>query len=109
MRTWFFLASVGSMAVPSSLNWLGELFSIAGGFETAPIAGVLGSFSVLLGAIYTIWMFNQITGGHPSPYLALSNDLVYREYLLLILLIIPVFILGVLPSIITSLICGGMF
>jgi NADH:ubiquinone oxidoreductase subunit 4 (subunit M) len=47
-------------------------------------------------------MFNQITGGHPSPYLALSNDLVHREYLLLILLIIPVFLLGVIPSILTS-------
>jgi NADH:ubiquinone oxidoreductase subunit 4 (subunit M) len=53
-------------------------------------------------------MFNQITGGQPSPYLALCNDLVHREYLLLILLIIPVFILGVLPSIITSTICGGI-
>lgn len=103
MKTWFFLASVASMATPLSLNWLGELFSIAGAFEVAPIAGILGSTSVLLGAVYTIWMFNQIAGGYPSPYLALTNDLLRVERTLLITLIVLAFILGIYPSIITNL------
>lgn len=104
MKTWFFLASVASMAVPGSLNWIGELLAILGSFEVAPIAGILGTLSVLLGAIYTIWMFNQIAGGHPSPYLALMGDLTFREWTLLVWLIVPAFILGIFPNLIESLI-----
>lgn len=104
MKTWFFLASVASMAVPGSLNWIGELLSILGSFEVAPVAGILGTLSVLLGAIYTIWMYNQIAGGHPSPYLALMSDLTFREWTMLVWLIIPAFVLGIFPNMIESII-----
>lgn len=103
MKVWFFLASVGSMAVPGSINWIGELLCITGTFEAAPVAGIIGSLSVLLGAIYTIWLFNQIVGGHVSPYLALTNDLTYREWTLMIYLVVPAFVLGVIPSVLTNI------
>jgi NADH-quinone oxidoreductase subunit M len=103
LKVWFFLATVASMATPGSLNWLGELLCITGTFETAPVAGILCSTTVILGAIYSIWLFNQIIGGHVSPYLALTNDLTYREWTLMIYLVVPAFILGVLPSIITNI------
>lgn len=104
MKTWFFLASCASMAIPGSLNWIGELLCITGGLEVSPVAGLVLSSSVLIGAIYTIWLFNLISGGHPSPYLALTNDLVYREWILMIFLIIPAFILGIYPDILSNII-----
>lgn len=102
-KTLFFLASVASMATPGSLNWIGELLCIVGGFKVSPIAGCIATSSVLLGAIYTIWLFNGLSGGHVSPYLALTNDITHREWIMLIFLIFPSFILGIFPYILTSL------
>ena len=108
LKVWFFLATVASMAVPGSLNWLGELLCVTGTFEAAPVAGILSSTTVLLGAIYSIWIFNQIIGGHVSPYLALTNDLTYREWTLMVYLVIPAFVLGVLPSTITNMLVSSV-
>lgn len=103
MKVWFFLASVASMGTPGSLNWISELLCITGAFQVAPVAGMIGASSVLIGAIYTIWFYNQIVGGYPNPQLALTNDLTLREYTMLILLIVPAFILGIYPNIVINL------
>jgi NADH:ubiquinone oxidoreductase subunit 4 (subunit M) len=86
------------MAVPGSLNWVSEILCLTGTYEISPFAGILGASSVLLGAIYTVWLYVSITGGSPSPYLALTNDMTLRERTLLLMLIIPTFILGIYPN-----------
>ena len=65
-KTWFFLASCCSMGVPGSLNWVSELFCLVGSFEVSPIAAVLGSTSVVLGAAYSTWLYMLVTGGEVS-------------------------------------------
>lgn len=97
MKIWFWLASVCSMSVPGSLNWVSELLCLVGTYEVSPFAGILASTSVLLGAVYTVWFYVNLTGGSPSPNLALTGDLTKRERSLLMMLIIPTFILGIYP------------
>jgi len=97
-KLWFFLATCASMGVPGSLNWLSELLCLAGAFEVSPIAGILGTTSVFLGAVYSTWLYMNITGGQLAPSLALTPDMTKREKIMLMYLLIPVLLLGICPS-----------
>jgi NADH-ubiquinone oxidoreductase chain 4 len=97
-KIWFFLATCASMGVPGSLNWLSELLCLAGAFEVSPIAAILGTSSVFLGAVYSTWLYMNITGGQLAPSLALTPDMTKREKIMLMYLLIPVLLLGICPS-----------
>ena len=101
-KIWFFLASCASMAVPGSLNWVAELLCLTGSFEISPLAGLLAASSVILGAIYTIWIYMNITGGGLSPYLALTPDMTRRERSLLMYLLLPVLAIGIFPNLLLN-------
>ena len=80
------------------------MLCLSGAYEISPFAGILGSTSVILGAVYTVWFYVNLTGGSPSPNLALTPDLTRRERTLLMSLIIPTFVLGIYPAPILNLV-----
>jgi NADH-ubiquinone oxidoreductase chain 4 len=96
----FFLFIIFNAAVPLSLNWVGEFLSLLGTFQRSPIIGALGATGILLSACYSIWLYNRISYGSHSPYLAVTNDLTRREFMLLICLIIPTVFFGIFPNVI---------
>ena len=61
-------------------------------------AGILGTTSVFLGAVYSTWLYMNITGGQLAPSLALTPDMTKREKIMLMYLLIPVLLLGIYPS-----------
>ena len=97
-KLWFFLATCASMGVPGSLNWISELLCLAGGFEVSPIAGIIAASTIFLGAVYSIWLYMNITGGSLSPNLSLTPDMSKRERVMLIYLLSPLALLGLFPS-----------
>jgi NADH-ubiquinone oxidoreductase chain 4 len=56
----FFILSLANCGVPLTLNFLGEFMSLYGVSERLPLAGALGSLSIIFSAAYTIFMFNRI-------------------------------------------------
>jgi NADH-ubiquinone oxidoreductase chain 4 len=59
----FFILCLGNCGAPLTLNFVGEFMSLYGIFERSPFAGVLASSSIVLSAVYTIFMFNRIIFG----------------------------------------------
>jgi NADH-ubiquinone oxidoreductase chain 4 len=59
----YFILSLGNCGAPLTLNFVGEFMSLYGVFERLPIAGILGSSSIVLSAAYTIYMYNRIALG----------------------------------------------
>lgn len=97
-KLWFFLATCASMGVPGSLNWISELLCLGGAFEVSPGAAILGATTIFLGAVYSIWLYMNITGGSLSPNLTLTPDLTRRERAMLMYLLWPIAFLGIFPS-----------
>ena len=65
------------------------------------LAGILASSSIVLSAVYTIFMFNRIIfGGVFKGWYTYLPDLNKREYSMLLILVIFTVILGIYPSII---------
>ena len=96
----FFILCLGNCGAPLTLNFVGEFMSLYGIFERSPLAGICGSSSIVLSAVYTIFMFNRIIfGGKLKGWRKFLVDLNKREYLILLILVIFTVILGINPSI----------
>jgi NADH-ubiquinone oxidoreductase chain 4 len=99
----YFILSLGNCGAPLTLNFVGEFMSLYGVFERLPIAGILGSSSIVLSAAYTIYMYNRIAlgGAHFASFWEhYMPDLKKREFGILLILVLFTVFLGIYPSII---------
>ena len=97
----FFILCLGNCGAPLTLNFVGEFMSLYGIFERLSIAGILASSSIVLSAVYTIFMFNRIIfGGTFKGWFTYLPDLNKREYSILLILVLFTVLLGIYPSII---------
>jgi NADH-ubiquinone oxidoreductase chain 4 len=64
-------------------------------FEKSPIIGTLGALSIFLTACYSLFLYNRIAFGDYSSFLKPIKDLDYREFTVLISLLIPTVLLGI--------------
>ena len=97
----FFILCLGNCGAPLTLNFVGEFMSLYGIFERLSFAGILASSSIVLSAVYTIFMFNRIIfGGIFKGWETYLPDLTKREYSMLLILVIFTVVLGIYPSII---------
>lgn len=98
----FFLTSLANMAVPLSLNWIGELMSLSGALQRSPVIGLLGASGIVLSACYTIFLFNRLSFGAYSQYLSFTNDITRREFMLMLPMLLTAFLFGIMPNIILT-------
>nr|QTK22326.1 NADH dehydrogenase subunit 4 [Pneumocystis sp. 'macacae'] len=96
----FFVFSLCNIAVPLSANFIGEFLVISGSFQRLPVLTLLASSSVVLSAAYGVWLYIRIIGGSYSPYIKVLNDVSFREFCLLIPLLVITLLLGVQPNIV---------
>lgn len=71
----FFLFTLGNIAVPLSGNFIGEFLIFAGAFHINSLLTMLAVTGMILVVTYGIWFFNRITFGNFSPFLPSTNDL----------------------------------
>jgi proton-translocating NADH-quinone oxidoreductase chain M len=95
----FFIFTLANTGIPLSLNFLGEQLSLIGIWQQNPIIATLGASGIVLSACYSLFLFNRLSYGNLSPLLTPVKDLNRREYYLLISLLIPTFVLGILPDV----------
>ena len=100
----FFITTAFNMAVPLSLNWIGEFMSLAGIFQRSPLIGLLGASSIILSAAYSIYLYNRIAFGEYSKYLSFNRssalDISRREFMLIVPLLITALVFGIIPNVI---------
>jgi len=98
----FFVTTAFNMAVPLSLNWIGEFMSLSGTFQRSPVIGMLGASGIVLSAAYSIFLFNRIAYGAYSQYLSFTTDVTRREFMVLLPLLLVAVIFGIMPNIILN-------
>lgn len=96
----FFLAIIANTAVPLTLNYLGEQLALIGLFIMNPFAAIISASGILFSACYSIWLYNRISYGKFSPYIAVTNDVSRREFYVLFTLLFTAIILGIIPNVI---------
>ena len=94
----FFLMTLGTMAVPGTSGFPGEFLVLQGLYaehRTAAVVAVLGTF---LGTAYSLWLYNRVSYGHLKTTLPVLMDVSSREFAMLGSLGVGVILLGIYPE-----------
>nr|BCO16499.1 NADH dehydrogenase subunit 4 [Teratoscincus microlepis] len=100
MTAWWLTSSLMNMALPPSINLLGELLIITPMFNWAATTIILTGLATLLTATYTLYIF--LTTQHMKTPTALYHTPTHtREHLLMALHLLPLIILILNPKLMT--------
>lgn len=92
----FVLASVG---LPGTSGFVGEFLSLAGGYQSSSLFGLLAGTGLVLGAAYMLWLYRKVIFGELiNKDAAGMVDLSKREIAIFAPLIALVFFMGIYPS-----------
>ena len=93
----FFILCLGNCGAPLTLNFVGEFMSLYGTFERSSIFGAFASSSIVFSAAYTIYMYQRISfgGSYSRMFTVTVPDLIKREYIVLLTLVVPTVIFGI--------------
>jgi proton-translocating NADH-quinone oxidoreductase chain M len=97
----FFLFTLANMGFPGTSNFVGEFLIFVGISQKNLFVLLLASSSIVLGAIYSIWLFNRVSFG--TIKVGQFSDLNRTEFYILFILTIAMLILGLNSELVTDL------
>nr|WSP02067.1 NADH dehydrogenase subunit 4 [Dugong dugon] len=103
MAAWWLLACLTNLALPPTINLIGELFIILASFSWSNYTILFMGFNMLLTASYTLYMLITTQRGKASHHAKAMKPSFTRENALMALHIIPLLLLSINPKIILGL------
>nr|QIS91901.1 NADH dehydrogenase subunit 4 [Geocapromys ingrahami]QIS91927.1 NADH dehydrogenase subunit 4 [Geocapromys ingrahami] len=100
MGTWWIIASLTNLALPPTINLIGELLIIMSTFSWNHFTIILTGLNVLITALYSLYMLISTQRGKPPYHIHNMPPTFTRENTLMTLHIIPLLLLILNPKII---------
>nr|WAR51076.1 NADH dehydrogenase subunit 4 [Crocidura leucodon]WAR51089.1 NADH dehydrogenase subunit 4 [Crocidura leucodon]WAR51128.1 NADH dehydrogenase subunit 4 [Crocidura leucodon]WAR51141.1 NADH dehydrogenase subunit 4 [Crocidura leucodon]WAR51284.1 NADH dehydrogenase subunit 4 [Crocidura leucodon] len=100
MATWWLLGSLTNLALPPSVNLIGELFIIVSSFSWSYIMMLLMGLNVVITALYSLYMLIMTQRGKYSQHIQTINPSFTRENTLMALHMFPLLLLSLNPKLI---------
>jgi len=95
----FLVVTLGSIGLPGLNGFVGEFLILAGAWQAAPTAVVLGGLGIILGAVYMLWMVQRVFWGPvENEKIAGLSDISLREFVVAAPLIVFIVWIGVHPT-----------
>ena len=95
----FLLFTMANIALPGTSSFVGEFLVLAGVYQTNTVAAVLSATGMVLGGVYSLWLFNRVAyGNFKVPFLSYSSDLCRREFMLFVPLVFVTLVVGLYPK-----------
>nr|YP_003709.1 NADH dehydrogenase subunit 4 [Caenolestes fuliginosus]CAD48235.2 NADH dehydrogenase subunit 4 [Caenolestes fuliginosus] len=103
MCTWWLLASLANLALPPSINLLGELMVIIASFSWSNFSIILLGINTVITAIYSLYMLITSQRGKFTHHMHPIIPSFTREHMLMILHLLPLILLSINPKYILGL------
>nr|ABU45893.1 NADH dehydrogenase subunit 4 [Eulemur fulvus albocollaris]ABU45901.1 NADH dehydrogenase subunit 4 [Eulemur fulvus albocollaris]ABU45913.1 NADH dehydrogenase subunit 4 [Eulemur fulvus albocollaris]ABU45925.1 NADH dehydrogenase subunit 4 [Eulemur fulvus albocollaris]ABU45929.1 NADH dehydrogenase subunit 4 [Eulemur fulvus albocollaris] len=103
MATWWLLASLTNLALPPSINLIGELFVTMASFSWSNITIILVGLNMLITALYSLYMLTITQRGKLTYHTYNLNPSLTRENTLMSMHMLPLLLLTLNPKIILGL------
>nr|QNM39113.1 NADH dehydrogenase subunit 4 [Macaca nemestrina]QNM39126.1 NADH dehydrogenase subunit 4 [Macaca nemestrina] len=100
MTFWWFTASLTNLALPPTINLLGELFMITTSFSWSHITIVLTGLNMLITTLYSLHMFITMQRGTLTHHMINMKPPFTRENTLMLMHLAPIVLLSFNPNII---------
>lgn len=95
----FIIVTLSSIGLPLTNGFVGEFLSLIGAFQTNKVLAIVGTSSVVLGAVYMLWVVERVFFGRlKTPEGKPIQDLTLREMLLLVPFIVAILWMGIFPN-----------
>nr|WIF29442.1 NADH dehydrogenase subunit 4 [Mesechinus dauuricus] len=100
MATWWLIASLNNLALPPTINLIGEFLILMSLYSWANFSIILTGFNMMITVLYTLYMIIMTQRGSPSHHIKNIKPSFTRENTLMMLHIIPLILLIINPHII---------
>ena len=88
-----------NISFPGTSGFIGEMLVLLGAFYINKIVAILATFGTILGAVYSVWLYNRIFfGSLNTKYINIYSDMNRREFFILFPLVILILIMGIYPN-----------
>ena len=96
----FLFFTMANIGFPGTSSFVGEFLIFAGSFKVNTTITFLGATGVVIGAGYSLWLFNRIAYGNlKTQYTSKFLDVSPREFVIFFPLILGTLFVGVYPNI----------
>nr|QIA61011.1 NADH dehydrogenase subunit 4 [Lepidozia sandvicensis] len=98
--TIFLFFTLANMSLPGTSSFIGEFLILVGAFQRNSLVAALAALGMILGAAYSLWLYNRVVFGNFKPnFLLKFSDLNRREVLIFLPFIAGVIWMGVYPEV----------
>jgi hypothetical protein len=94
--------SFSNMGMPLTGNFIGEFLSLLGAYQQNVFVASIGAISIILSAVYSIFMYNRVSSGALSPHILTIPDTFRKEFFVISPLLILTILIGLYPYFITA-------
>lgn len=96
----FLFFTIANMSFPGTSSFVGEFLILIGSFKVNIIVTFLSAICMTIGSAYSLWLFNRIAFGNlKTQYTKEFIDLSFKEFIVLLPLIVGTLTIGVYPNI----------
>jgi NADH-quinone oxidoreductase subunit M len=96
--TVFMIMTMSSIGLPGLNGFIGEFAILQGAFQAFPIAAVIATTGIVLGAAYMLWLYQRMMFGPINDTNEKMQDLNLREIAYFVPLIAAAFWIGIYPK-----------
>nr|YP_010037218.1 NADH dehydrogenase subunit 4 [Viverra zibetha]QQW47955.1 NADH dehydrogenase subunit 4 [Viverra zibetha] len=100
MAAWWLLASLANLALPPTINLIGELFVVMASFSWSNITIILMGTNIIITALYSLYMLITTQRGKYTYHVTNIKPSFTRENALMALHLLPLLLLSLNPKII---------
>ena len=99
----FLIFSMANISFPGTSSFVGEFLILAGVFKESTWIAFFACFGMVLGAVYTLWLYNRIFFGNLKDHsIGEFSDINKKEAAIFAILLFILFLMGIYPKIILS-------
>nr|ATP01271.1 NADH dehydrogenase subunit 4 [Chaerephon plicatus] len=103
MAAWWLIASLTNLALPPSINLIGELFVVLSTFSWSSFSIILMGINIIITALYSLYMLIMTQRGKPTHHINNIKPSYTRENALMTLHLAPLLLLSINPKIILGI------
>ncbi len=104
----FMVAGLASLGLPTTSGFVAELLIFLGTFQVFGLATALAAFGVVLAAGYILWTAQRTLFGPSMARWGSLTDARPVDVAAMLVLIIPIFVVGLYPSVLTDVFAVGI-
>nr|YP_010455617.1 NADH dehydrogenase subunit 4 [Molossus molossus]UUA63287.1 NADH dehydrogenase subunit 4 [Molossus molossus]UUA63430.1 NADH dehydrogenase subunit 4 [Molossus molossus] len=103
MAAWWLIASLTNLALPPSINLIGELFVVLSTFSWSNYSIILMGINIIITALYSLYMLIMTQRGKHTHHINNIKPSYTRENTLMTLHLMPLLLLSINPKIIMGI------